>query len=315
MKRALFTDETVNRYGFRVLTSGGRLDGFKKNPVMLFNHDRYSRDYAGPIGKWTDLKVEENAISGAPEFDLEDDFAKKIANKWQKGFLNATSIGFTVLKISTDEKDMLPGQRYGTITEWELKEVSIVDIPANKNALKLYDKEGNEIKLDDETELMKLGFVPQKKDNQKPNTMKIILKKAQEAALAFFGTSVPDGKDSIEKELSEQEVENFNAKLREFKENEQKLADLNTKLQIAQTKLSDTEAKLGTANTSLSQKDTEIQQLKDKVASLEKKTVPPSGAEGGAGGNEDGKELSWMEDPKQKNLSFNQQALELLGGI
>ena len=32
-------DESVNTYGFRMLTSGANLEEFKKNPVMLLNHD------------------------------------------------------------------------------------------------------------------------------------------------------------------------------------------------------------------------------------------------------------------------------------
>ena len=35
-------DESVNTYGFRMLTSGANLEEFKKNPVMLLNHDDYS---------------------------------------------------------------------------------------------------------------------------------------------------------------------------------------------------------------------------------------------------------------------------------
>lgn len=34
------SDETVNRHGYRVLTSGIDIEGFKKNPVMLYNHLR-----------------------------------------------------------------------------------------------------------------------------------------------------------------------------------------------------------------------------------------------------------------------------------
>lgn len=40
-------DESVNTYGFRMLTSGANLEEFKKNPVMLLNHDDYSCRLAG----------------------------------------------------------------------------------------------------------------------------------------------------------------------------------------------------------------------------------------------------------------------------
>lgn len=44
-------DESVNTYGFRMLTSGANLEEFKKNPVMLLNHDDYLADW--PVGKYT----------------------------------------------------------------------------------------------------------------------------------------------------------------------------------------------------------------------------------------------------------------------
>lgn len=35
----VLTDESVNGYGYRVLTSGGRKEQFLKNPVMLYSHE------------------------------------------------------------------------------------------------------------------------------------------------------------------------------------------------------------------------------------------------------------------------------------
>lgn len=50
MKRFTFVlhDETVNTYGFRMLTSGANLEEFRKNPVILLNH----KDWELPIGRW-----------------------------------------------------------------------------------------------------------------------------------------------------------------------------------------------------------------------------------------------------------------------
>mgnify|MGYP003375424942 FL=1 len=38
-KTFVLHDESVNTYGFRMLTSGAVLDEFIKNPVMLLNHN------------------------------------------------------------------------------------------------------------------------------------------------------------------------------------------------------------------------------------------------------------------------------------
>ena len=45
-KRIILSDSSLNRYGFRVLTSGMLIEAFKKNPVMLYMH---FRDEGSPI--------------------------------------------------------------------------------------------------------------------------------------------------------------------------------------------------------------------------------------------------------------------------
>lgn len=56
MKRFTFVlhDETVNTYGFRMLTSGANLEEFRKNPVILLNH----KDWELPIGRWVPMPHE-----------------------------------------------------------------------------------------------------------------------------------------------------------------------------------------------------------------------------------------------------------------
>lgn len=130
MKRIILSTENINRYGFRVLTSGIRLDAFKKNPVMYFGHNTWSM----PIGTWTDLKVEGGNLTAVPQFDEGDPLAMEVKRKYEAGILNAASIGFNAISTSDDPKMLLSGQRYATVTECELLEVSIVGIPANSEA-------------------------------------------------------------------------------------------------------------------------------------------------------------------------------------
>ena len=60
MKRFTFVlhDETVNTYGFRMLTSGANLEEFRKNPVILLNH----KDWELPIGRWENIRIEGTQI-------------------------------------------------------------------------------------------------------------------------------------------------------------------------------------------------------------------------------------------------------------
>lgn len=159
MKRILVTDESLNAYGFWVKTSGIDLGDFKKNPIMLWNHNqgwRGTDDEVLPIGVWKDLSISGSEITAVPEFDNEDEFAKRIATKFDKGHLRAASIGIKILEWSDDPALLKPGQTRPTVTKCALREISVVDIPANKNAVVLYDQDGNMLNLSDTGVLQEL---------------------------------------------------------------------------------------------------------------------------------------------------------------
>jgi len=136
------SDESVNKYGYRVLTEGIDLSEFEKNPVMLFNHHR-SDDYTGktdllPVGRWDNIrKDDKNRLLMDAVIDTSDDLGKKMISKIQQGMLNAASIGIGVIELSNDPDLILADQTRPTIKRSVLQEVSIVDIPANKNAMRL----------------------------------------------------------------------------------------------------------------------------------------------------------------------------------
>lgn len=139
-KRMVLTDESVNRYGYRVLTTGiSNLEQFRRNPVLLYMHyrdDGYEGAYRA-IGHWEDLQIEGNRLTGVPVFDCVDELSQTVAAKYEAGTLNAVSIGFMPLATSKETVDIIPGQTRATVTRWELLEASIVDIPANANAVRL----------------------------------------------------------------------------------------------------------------------------------------------------------------------------------
>lgn len=155
MKRLILSDESLNSHGFWVKTPGIDMTRFQKNPVMLFNHHRTTngkKDEILPIGRWEDLRIENGVLTGTPVFDEKDEFALKIKNKVEDGFLSGCSIGITVKEWSEKAEDLKPGQQYPTVTVCELMEVSIVDIPSNPNSaggVVLYDNDDNVITLAD----------------------------------------------------------------------------------------------------------------------------------------------------------------------
>jgi hypothetical protein len=152
----ILIDESVVQYGFRVLMAGLDLEGFKKNPVMLFMHSRaesgclsgaLDKDAVLPIGKWYDIRKDGDKLLAKPEFDDDDDFAQRIEKKVKKGYLNAASISLEPIAVSDEEDLKLAGQRGPTVTKSSIGEASIVDMPNCKNALAIRNSAGRNITL------------------------------------------------------------------------------------------------------------------------------------------------------------------------
>ena len=151
-KTFVLSDESINSHGFWLMMSGGDLSQFKKNPVMLWMHSRAwkgTTDEVLPIGRWENIRVENGKLLADPVFDENDDFAMRIADKVDNGFIKMASTGITVLAISEEPKYVKPGQTRATVTKWKLREASIVDIGANDSALGLafYDENGDPLNL------------------------------------------------------------------------------------------------------------------------------------------------------------------------
>lgn len=149
MKEVTISSSRVNSYGGRVLTEGIDLTQFKRNPILLWMHNRPwrgTKEEVLPLGRVDNLRIDGDSLIGTPVFDETDDFCKQIKAKWDAGTLKMVSPGFDVIELSDDPQHILPGQRRATVTKSKLIEVSIVDIGANDDALVLY-QEGKLLKL------------------------------------------------------------------------------------------------------------------------------------------------------------------------
>ena len=144
-------DESVVMNGFRCLMSGYVDSGFLANPVMLCQHvrpdDGNKTATTLPIGKWYDVRVEDNKLKAKPDFDDADPFAMEVQGKVQRGYMNAASVWLEPMKVSGESKLKLTGQKLPTITQWGILEASIVDIPNCRNALAVRDSNGAVTKL------------------------------------------------------------------------------------------------------------------------------------------------------------------------
>lgn len=176
-KSFILHDETLNTHGFRMLTGGADLSEFQKNPVMLLNHD----DWALPIGRWENIRIEGTRILADPVFDLKDERGKQVASKVADDFMRMASIGaWPPIEVSDAPEHMLPGQKHGTVTRWLVREASIVTIGANHNALAMYDHDGNKIDLKDPSQVIKL-FDTQKTIKTDMSKLNFLLKLADNA--------------------------------------------------------------------------------------------------------------------------------------
>lgn len=146
-KEFCITDNTVNVYKYRCLTEGLQLDEVKRNPIGYHMHNREK----GVVVRWEDFRQDGDKVFAKPVINLSHPEGQIIADQVESGFLNAASVGkIVVLEASNDPKLKLEGQTKPTVTKWFPREISLVDIPGNYNALaNLYDAENNELDLAD----------------------------------------------------------------------------------------------------------------------------------------------------------------------
>ncbi|MDE7440653.1 MAG: HK97 family phage prohead protease [Muribaculaceae bacterium] len=131
-KRVRLTNDSLNSYGYRVLTSGIDLSLYEKNPVLLYMHQR-----GMVIGKMTDLEVGDGEITGIPVFDEASELSRQCRKQWEVGSLRMVSIGFDPIETSSEEALLVDGQTRPTVTKSRILEVSIVDIGSNGDAIVL----------------------------------------------------------------------------------------------------------------------------------------------------------------------------------
>lgn len=139
--RVRLTNDTLNSYGYRVLTEGVDITQYERNPILLYMHNR-----GKAIGLIKDIKKENGEITGELAFDEATELSTQCKKQWDFGSLRMVSIGFEIVETSEAAELIVPGQRYATVTKARLIEVSLVDIGANNDAIRLH-KDGQLITL------------------------------------------------------------------------------------------------------------------------------------------------------------------------
>lgn len=138
---AIASSDIEDRQGEIVDVGGWDLKNFLDAPRLLWGHDHKKL----PVGKVTEIWVEKSAkpkLMFKATFQEVTEFGKAVKKLFEQGFLNTFSVGFRPIDAEHDE-----GTKSGTrFTKQELLEISVVNVPANPEALTLayksLEKEG-----------------------------------------------------------------------------------------------------------------------------------------------------------------------------
>lgn len=133
--RFVASTANVARDGLVIPADAWQLENFRKNPVFLWSHDYFSRP---PIGKVTNVSVEDDRLIADVQFDGEDEFAVAIERKYRSGVLSAVSVGWDTLSMEPPNgPNTVP-----RITRADLLDVSAVPVPSDPDALKVRQQRG-----------------------------------------------------------------------------------------------------------------------------------------------------------------------------
>jgi HK97 family phage prohead protease len=118
------------RDGHVLLPQGVDFTNYKRNPVVLWQHNQTS-----PVARCSGLSLIDSELRGSAEFPPVDtsELADEICGLVKSGIVSAVSVGFDVLESEPlDPKQPRGGQR---ITRSELLELSLVSVPADTGAV------------------------------------------------------------------------------------------------------------------------------------------------------------------------------------
>lgn len=133
-------ESVVNDRGYNVINAGLDRTRYDINPVLLYDHDTSQL-----IGRCEAMRIEGSKLIGSFVFDSASQLAAEKLRQIKDGFLRGVSAGFCILHMLFDEL-------HDTVDKWELYEVSVVTLPSNKGAVKLYAKDGRALTPQEETQ-------------------------------------------------------------------------------------------------------------------------------------------------------------------
>ncbi len=147
--RVVMSDESVDSDGEVTVQKGIDFKRFKKNPIVLKNHDMGS-PFTGtppgdPIGKVIEIDKFDDRTEAVVQFATADanPEGEKMLHLVAEGIVKTVSVGMQVLEQKEKKlEEALGGAIINYLTKTRLIELSFVNVPANENAtIKSYKKD------------------------------------------------------------------------------------------------------------------------------------------------------------------------------
>jgi HK97 family phage prohead protease len=114
----------IDSYGDSV-APGAFANTIKRNvPVMLWQHNQ-----SAPIGRWLNLQEDSRGLHVRGQINMQTAAGKEAYSHLSEGDINGLSIGFVIYPNGAEQKDDVR-----ILHEIDLKEISIVSLPADPNA-------------------------------------------------------------------------------------------------------------------------------------------------------------------------------------
>lgn len=132
--RHVITTGTLNRNGQKVIQAGGDLSEYRKNPIVLFNHDSSEPAIGRSLGQDFERKLDRWVAE--TEF-APTEFGRELWALYSGGFMNSWSIGFKPTVDPEYERDKDGELSAIVFPKWALWEYSAVPMPANPDAVNM----------------------------------------------------------------------------------------------------------------------------------------------------------------------------------
>jgi HK97 family phage prohead protease len=124
--RVIASDATPDRMGDVLDPYGCDLENYRRNPIVLAQHDANQ-----PVARCSNIKVQDGAVMALIDFPPAGVSARsdEYLALAKSGVVSAVSVGFL-----PQERKPITGGGY-CFTKWEMLELSLVSVPANPSAL------------------------------------------------------------------------------------------------------------------------------------------------------------------------------------